>query len=106
MPDMLVTRVRVAQQEEGVCWRGGPAATPAHTLRLCSRAQPCKENGRNGYTKKPCDGSGIIRRPLVVSAIIQENTAVMKSRPYGISEQTREPGKYLGSAERLCTERS
>ena len=35
---LLAACVRVAQKED-VCWRGGPAASPAHIF-LCSRAQP------------------------------------------------------------------
>src|SRR5215469_12169727 len=51
--DLLATRVWVAQEEE-IAWRGCTAAPPAYLLLRYSRAQPCKENGRNGYTKKPC----------------------------------------------------
>ena len=52
VPVMFATRTRVAQKE-GMCWRGGCAATPAHPFLLCSRASPCEDNGRNGYTRKP-----------------------------------------------------
>ncbi len=52
VPVMFATRTRVAQKE-GMCWRGGAAATPAHPFLLCSRASPCEDNGRNGYTRKP-----------------------------------------------------
>jgi len=35
--NLLATRTRIAQ-EEGVCWRGCPAASPAHAFLLGSRA--------------------------------------------------------------------
>jgi len=57
MLDLLATRTRVAHEEGVLAWRPRRhASTPSF---LCSRAQPCEFNRRNGYTKKPCEKAAL-----------------------------------------------